>query len=260
MKAGRIVLLVLAALAGGLGLWGFSVAQAQQGVQEQGPSTPNGGGASAARGAAIFAEGCSSCHGTDARGVSGRGPTLRGVGAAAVDFYLSTGRMPLSRPDVEPPRTKGVYDRSQTDALIAYITGLDARGPQIPRVDAAHGDVQRGRRLFTDSCSGCHQVMGRGGIATGLVAPPLTQSTPTEIGEAVRIGPYLMPRFSEQRLSTTDVNAIAAYVTGVVQDAPNRGGWGIGNIGPIPEGLVALLLGGGGLILVARIIGERSPR
>jgi ubiquinol-cytochrome c reductase cytochrome c subunit len=256
----RLVLLAVVALAGGLGLWGLSVAQAQQGVQEQGPSTPNGGGASAARGAAIFAEGCSSCHGTDARGVAGRGPTLRGVGAAAVDFYLSTGRMPLSRPTDEPARAKPAYDRAQIRALIAYVTGLDANGPGIPQVDASRGDVQRGRRLFTDSCSGCHQVMGRGGIATGLVAPPLTQSTPTQIGEAVRIGPYLMPNFSEQRLSTTDVNAIAAYITGVVQHPPNRGGWGIGNIGPIPEGLVALLLAGGGLMLVARIIGERSPR
>ncbi len=254
----RVLLFSLLTLAGGLGLWGLAVAQAQQGRQEKTPQAPSAPGDAAARGAALFAEGCVSCHGEDARGVDGRGPTLRGVGAASIDFYVSTGRMPLARPGVEPKRSEPVYDRTQTDALIAYLTGLDGGGPQIPRVDAARGDVQRGRRLFTDSCSGCHQVMGQGGIAPGLVAPPLTESTATQIGEAIRVGPYLMPRFSEEQMSSTDVDAIAAYVTRVVQHPPDRGGWGIGNIGPIPEGLVALLLGGGGLILVARAIGERS--
>ena len=232
----RVLLLSLLTLAGGLGLWGLAVAQAQQGRQEKTPQAENAPGDPAARGAALFAEGCASCHGEDARGVDGRGPTLRGVGAASIDFYVSTGRMPLARPDIEPVRADPVYDRTQTDALIAYLTALDGSGPQIPRVDAARGDVQRGRRLFTDSCSGCHQVMGRGGIAPGLVAPPLTASTATQIGEAIRVGPYLMPRFSEDQLSDADVDAIAAYVSGVVQHPPDRGGWGIGNIGPIPEG------------------------
>jgi ubiquinol-cytochrome c reductase cytochrome c subunit len=101
--------------------------------------------------------------------------------------------------------------------------------------------------------------MGQGGIGTGFAAPALGDVTAKEIGEAIRVGPYLMPKFSERRLSDADVNAIAAYVLDVVADPPNRGGWGIGNIGPIPEGLVAFLLAGGALLVVARIIGERTP-
>jgi len=40
---------------------------------------------------------------------------------------------------------------------------------------------------------------------------------------------------------------------------PDRGGWGIGNIGPIPEGMVAWLLAGAALLIIARLLGERRP-
>jgi ubiquinol-cytochrome c reductase cytochrome c subunit len=250
------LMLTVALVCGGLALWTFA-AQAQQGRQERRPAAPPAGDA-AARGQALFAEGCTSCHGTDARGVASRGPSLRGVGAASIDFYLRTGRMPLSRPGIEPQRAEPVYSRAQIVDLIAYLTGLDGRGPAIPRVDPAAGDIGLGRRLFTDSCSGCHQIVAQGGIAPGLVAPPLDDSTPTEIGEAIRVGPYLMPRFGERRLDAHDVDSIARYVTEIGQHPPNEGGWGIGNVGPIPEGMVAWLLAGTALLLVARVIGERA--
>jgi ubiquinol-cytochrome c reductase cytochrome c subunit len=249
-------MLTIAFLCAGMALWTMA-AGAQQGEQEHRPAAPPPGDA-AQRGRALFAEGCDSCHGGDARGVPGRGPSLRGVGAASIDFYLRTGRMPLSRPGVEPTRAKPVYSRAQIDDVIAYLTGLDPRGPAIPAVHPEQGDLELGRRLYTDSCSGCHQIVAQGGIAPGLVAPPLDDSTPAEIGEAIRIGPYLMPRFGERRLDAHDVDSIARYVTEVGQHPPNEGGWGIGNVGPIPEGMVAWLLAGTALLLVARVIGERS--
>ncbi|MDX6728005.1 MAG: ubiquinol-cytochrome c reductase cytochrome c subunit [Baekduia sp.] len=217
-----------------------------------------GAGAGVARGAALYAESCSDCHGADLRGLRGRGPTLRGVGAASVDFYLSTGRMPLSRPGIEPPRAAPVYGRRDIDALIAYVTRIGPGGPAIPQVDPARGTLPEGRRLYTDNCSGCHQIMGAGGIAPGLVAPPLNDATPRQIGEAIRVGPYLMPRFSSRRLTDRQVASVARYITEVAQHPPDRGGWGIGHIGPVPEGLVAFLLAGSALLLVARLIGERT--
>jgi ubiquinol-cytochrome c reductase cytochrome c subunit len=250
------VMLTLAMLCGGLSLWTFA-AQAQQGEQEKGTAGPTGADA-ATRGGALFAEGCASCHGVDARGVRGRGPSLRGVGAASVDFYLRTGRMPLSRPGIEPERADPVYTRAQIDDLVAYVTGFDGRGPAIPRVNPAAGELELGRRLYTDSCSGCHQIVAQGGIAPGLVAPPLDAADATEIAEAIRVGPYLMPRFGERQLDAHDVDSIARYVTEVGQHPPNEGGWGIGNVGPIPEGMVAWLLAGTALLLVARVIGERA--
>jgi ubiquinol-cytochrome c reductase cytochrome c subunit len=212
-----------------------------------------------ARGAALYAQSCSDCHGADLRGRPGRGPSLHGVGTASTDFYLSTGRMPLARPGIEPPRADPVFGARDIQALVAYVAARGGRGgPAIPAVDPARGDVAEGRRLFTDRCSGCHQIMGRGGAAPGFVAPALTDVTPREIGEAIRVGPYLMPRFSPGQLDDRQVASVARYVTDVVQDPPNRGGWGIGHLGPIPEGAIAFLLAGSVLLLITRLIGERA--
>jgi ubiquinol-cytochrome c reductase cytochrome c subunit len=243
--------LALAAIAGALALVTVS-------ARGQTPAPPIGSSPPLVeRGRALFREGCASCHGTDGKGTS-RGPSLLHAGAAAADFYLSTGRMPLARPGIEPERTKPVYDRRQIRALVAYVASLGP-GPAIPEVDPKSGDVAEGRKLFADSCSGCHQIVGQGGIGPGFAAPPLANATPRQIGEAIRVGPYLMPAFSERQLDAGKVNSIARFITTEVRHPTNRGGWAIGNIGPIPEGLVAFLLAGGALLVVARIIGEGRP-
>jgi len=62
------------------------------------------GAAGATRpGASLYAATCLRCHGTQGAG-TGSGPSLRGVGALAADFYLRTGYMPLSSPGVQPNR------------------------------------------------------------------------------------------------------------------------------------------------------------
>ena len=221
-------------------------------------ATATAAGGAAARGRGLFIEGCASCHGLDGRGVSGRGPSLRGVGRAALDFYLATGRMPLARPGIEPARTEPLYDRRGRADLIAYITGWASGGLSIPTVDLQRADVARGRRLFGDLCSGCHQIAAKGGVDPVITAPPLDDATPVQIAEAIRIGPYLMPRFGPDTLDARDIDSIARYVTAYGRHPVNRGGWGIGNVGPIPEGLVAWLLGAGSLLLVARVIGKRT--
>jgi quinol---cytochrome-c reductase cytochrome c subunit len=242
----RLVVIAAALLVGG-GAVAYSAAQA-----------PAQRAADPARGKAIYAESCSDCHGADLRGIPGRGPGLKNAGAASIDFYLSTGRMPLARPGIEPMRSDPQFDREDIAALIAYIGG--GSGPAIPHVDPRRGDVKEGRELYADSCSGCHQIMGQGGAATGLVAPSLSHATPTQIGEAIRVGPYLMPRFSERQLDRREVDSIARYITQITQKPPDEGGWGIGNLGPVPEGLVAFLVAGSALLLVARLIGERTQQ
>jgi ubiquinol-cytochrome c reductase cytochrome c subunit len=71
---------------------------------------PQGAGdqALAQRGRDLYAQSCSGCHGEDLRGRKGQGPPLVGAGAAAVDFYLSTGRMPIASPTDEPVRADPV--------------------------------------------------------------------------------------------------------------------------------------------------------
>jgi ubiquinol-cytochrome c reductase cytochrome c subunit len=209
----------------------------------------------AAQGRSLFQIGCSSCHGLHATGVAGKGPTLVGAGAAAADFYLSTGRMPLSHPDVQPVRNRPAYTAAERASLIAYIGSLG--GPGIPPVNPKAGSLRDGLQAFTDHCAGCHAISARGGVAPPGTAPALQSATATQIAEAVRVGPYLMPRFSPKQIDQHDLDSIAAYVLST-HHLPDKGGWAIGNIGPIPEGLVAWLLAGTALLLLARAIGERT--
>lgn len=207
-----------------------------------------------AEGRALFETGCSSCHGLDGKGIEGQAPSLVGAGEAAADFYLRTGRMPLDQVGEEPLRGEPRYSSSQIEALDAYVGSL-GEGPSIPDVDPDRGSVSEGMRLFTDSCAGCHGIGGKGGVAIGGYAPPLGEATPTEVGEAIRVGPYIMPRFSEAQITPAQVDSIARYVE-LTQEPEDAGGFGIGHIGPVPEGLVAWLAALAALLLVARLIGE----
>ncbi|MGI8430449.1 MAG: c-type cytochrome [Solirubrobacteraceae bacterium] len=208
-----------------------------------------------AEGRQLFVAGCSYCHGFDAGGIAGRGPSLIGVGAQAPDFYLSTGRMPLSDPRDYPERSKPAYPRPAINALVAYIATLG--GPPIPAVNPGQGNLSTGEQAFALHCAGCHQIIARGGIVTGSVAPALQNATASEIGEAVRVGPYLMPRFSSGEISAQTLNSIARYIL-YTRHPADQGGWGIGHIGPIPEGMIGWLIALASLLIVARLIGERT--
>src|SRR5690606_12992710 len=52
----------------------------------------------------LFLANCAGCHGTAGEGNGAAGPSLVGVGAAAVDFQVGTGRMPLAESDIQAPR------------------------------------------------------------------------------------------------------------------------------------------------------------
>jgi ubiquinol-cytochrome c reductase cytochrome c subunit len=252
--------LALAALlcaAGALTLWAAPEPPAR--AQAGGASTPASPGDRALVGAgrALYVAGCSYCHGFQANGVKGLGPTLHGVGAQAADFYLSTGRMPLALPRREPVRNDRLqYTAPQRRALVAYVASLG--GPPVPAVHPGSGDLREGFKLFADSCAGCHAITGRGGVVPGGIAPALQQATPTQIAEAVRVGPYLMPPFGPAQIGTAQLDSLTRYVLST-RHLDDRGGWGIGNIGPVPEGLVAWLLAGTSLGLVLRLLGERTP-
>lgn len=210
---------------------------------------------SAAAGQRLFEAGCAECHGEDARGIAGVAPSLHGAGAAAADFYLRTGRMPLADPSDQPLRTDPAYDASEIADLVAYIAGLG--GPQVPHPDPAAGDLSEGEHLFSANCAGCHQIVTQGGITTEGVAPNLSDASATDIAEAVEIGPYVMPRFPQ--LTAHQIDSIAAYVA-YAQHPDDVGGWSLGHLGPVPEGMVAWLLAGAALLLVIRLLGERDPR
>ncbi|HUB73569.1 MAG TPA: c-type cytochrome [Solirubrobacteraceae bacterium] len=197
----------------------------------------------------LFEANCASCHGGLGQGIShprpgagdisGAAPSLHGVGAEAADFYLRTGFMPLSNIHAEPSNRRVPFTNKQVEAITDFVASLGA-GPAIPHPKPRAGALNSGFELFTEDCAGCHQSLARGGFVTGARVPPLQGVDATEIAEAVRIGPYLMPRFSTKRISDAQLNSIIRYVLSTNRP-DNRGGWSIGNLGPIPEGLVAWL-------------------
>ena len=209
----------------------------------------------ASRGEQLYQQSCSSCHGMNLEGIPGRAPKLRGVGAQAADFYLSTGRMPLDRPGEEPLRRQPAFNRKDIAAIVAYIATFG--GPPIPQVDPSRGELSIGRHAYATHCAGCHQIMGEGGMVTRARVPRVKGINPTQVGEAIRIGPFLMPPFSEQQLDRHEVDSIARYLQ-YAKHPDDRGGWAIGHIGPVPEGMVAWLIGALALVLVARLLGERA--
>lgn len=185
----------------------------------------------------LYLEGCSSCHGLDAQGTA-NGPTLIGVGAAAVSFQVATGRMPLAVPGAQAPAKENLYSEDEIAAMAAYIASL-APGPAIPtaeELDFEDADVAVGGELFRTNCSQCHQSAGQGGALTqGKYAPSLMQATPQQIWEAMITGPQNMPVFGET-LKTEDKQAIIKYID-ALQTSPNPGGLSLGRIGPVSEGL-----------------------
>jgi ubiquinol-cytochrome c reductase cytochrome c subunit len=208
-----------------------------------------------AEGQSLYANGCSSCHGLALQGSPGVAPALRDVGAGPVDFYLSTGRMPLEQPREEPQRATPLYSHSQILALIAYVSSFG--GPPAPSADPSAGNLALGLHEFTLHCAGCHQIVARGGLTLGAVVPDLQSATAQQIAEAVRMGPYLMPHFDAKEIDQHQLDSIARYVF-YTRHPDNAGGWGIDNIGPIPEGMVAWFMGLAALVIVARLIGERT--
>jgi ubiquinol-cytochrome c reductase cytochrome c subunit len=176
------------------------------------------------------------------------------AGAASADFYLTTGRMPAAQgPPYQPPRKQPAYSRPDIDALVAYVASLGS-GPPIPAVATAGADVAEGGVLYRANCASCHQSAGAGGaLSYGQSAPHLKDATGTQVVEAMRTGPGEMPVFSEQTLSDQQANEIAAYVE-YLRHPDDRGGAALGGNGPVPEGLVALVVGVGGLIAISVMI------
>jgi len=212
-----------------------------------------------APGEALFSANCSSCHGPEALGTS-RAPNLQGLGAGTVDFWVSTGRMPLANSSVQATRKPPRFNRIQTLEIAAWVQSLTpGEGVQVPVVNTNGADLEAGNTLFTLNCAACHTITGAGDArADGAYAPSLHLATTTQIVEAIRSGPGNMPHFSEGNITNTEARDIASYVHGVIQHPSNPGGVGLGGIGPVGEGFVGLLIGVGVLMLVCFWIGERT--
>ncbi|MGW6588605.1 cytochrome bc1 complex diheme cytochrome c subunit [Streptomyces globisporus] len=202
----------------------------------------------------LYAVGCASCHGTGGQGTTD-GPSLVGVGSAAVDFQVGTGRMPAQQPGAQVPKKKVIYSQAEIDQLAAYIASLGA-GPVTPtdkQVDPAGADVANGGELFRTNCAQCHNFTGKGGALTeGKYAPDLEGVSPKHIYEAMQTGPQSMPSFPDTTMPEQEKKDIIAYIESVNSDeTESPGGLALGGLGPVSEGLFAWIFGLGALVAVA---------
>jgi ubiquinol-cytochrome c reductase cytochrome c subunit len=211
----------------------------------------------------LYAVGCASCHGTGGQGTTD-GPSLVGVGAAAVDFQVGTGRMPAQQPGAQVPKKKVIYTQAEIDQLAAYISSLGA-GPAVPsknEYSPEGADIAKGGELFRTNCAQCHNFTGKGGALThGKFAPDLEGVDPKHIYEAMQTGPQNMPSFPDSTLSEQNKKDIIAYLDAVNgDDTESPGGLELGGLGPVSEGLFAWIFGLGALIAVAVWVAARTAK
>jgi ubiquinol-cytochrome c reductase cytochrome c subunit len=261
--AGLLVLLLGLLLTGGL-YAAFSPAQAQA----------DNSAAQVAQGRQLFLVGCAFCHGTNGQGVktlNGKqlGPPLAGVGAAAVDFQVGTGRMPAVQPGAQIPQKEVSYTPDEVAALAAFVATLGP-GPAIPNPqdysldglspEERQAAITRGGQIFLTNCTACHNFEGSGGaMPRGGYAPKIRGVHAKYIYEAMLTGPQAMDTFSNGNLSPEEKRDIIAYLQSI-QNNPGYGGFGLGGIGPVSEGLFAWLVGIGSLVGVAIWIAAHTTR
>jgi ubiquinol-cytochrome c reductase cytochrome c subunit len=245
--AGLLVLLLGLLLTGGL-YAAFAPAQADSDAENA---------ALVEDGRKLFLVGCAFCHGQNGEGVLTQdgtqyGPALTDVGAAAVDFQVGTGRMPMAQPGVQAPRKEVVYTEAEIEALAAFVASLGT-GPGIPDAelydpetipeDEREEYITRGGQVFLANCTACHNFEGSGGaMPRGGYAPKIRGVEPRHIYEAMLTGPQNMPNFSNGNLSPDEKRDVIAYL-GSLDEMPNYGGFGLGGLGPVSEGLAAWLVG-----------------
>jgi ubiquinol-cytochrome c reductase cytochrome c subunit len=243
----------------------FAPAQAQQAESSA---------AQVAKGRELFLVGCSFCHGQNGEGVrtldgNQIGPPLVGVGAAAVDFQVGTGRMPMSQPGAQAPRKEPTYSDEEVAALAAYVASLGP-GPAIPTADDYSVEgmsdeereeaIVRGGQIFLTNCTACHNFEGSGGaMPRGGYAPEIRGVDPKYVYEAMLTGPQAMDSFSNGVLPPEDKRAVIAYLESI-EENPDYGGFGLGGLGPVSEGLFAWLVGLGSLVAFAVWIAAHTTR
>ena len=218
----------------------------------------------------LFLIGCSSCHGKNAEGIPTKrggnyGPALAGVGAAAVDFQVGTGRMPMAQAAPQAPRKEPEYSPEETSLLAAYIASL-APGPVIPAAELldysniTDTQLREGGEFFRTNCTACHNSVGAGGaLPGGRYAPTLKGVSAKHIYEAMVIGPQQMPVFSDEVITPEDKKNVIAYIK-KVQNQPDYGGLAGGGLGPVVDGMFTWIIGIGALVGFAIWIGAHGAR
>lgn len=214
----------------------------------------------AADGKALFNESCVSCHGRNAQGVEGRGPSLVGVGSASVEFQVGTGRMPMVRQEAQAPRKPPVFNPDEIRQLGQYIQELGG-GPELPAGENLHqdGNLAAGGELFRINCAQCHAFGGGGGaLSSGKYAPSLKPASDRQIYAAMLSGPQNMPVFGDNQITPEQKADIIAYIQANLNHNQDPGGFNLGRYGPSTEGVAIFLVGIVALVFTTLWIAGKS--
>ena len=174
-------------------------------------------GAAPKRGEHLYGQYCVACHGDERQRASaaeadrrraaarpgqqtGLGPSLRGVGALAADFYLRTGYMPLPHSAMQPRRTTS-SSPSGRSGRSSPTSPRSATGPPIPTPHPERGNLARASTSSPSTARAATRSSAQGGYVTGARRRRRSRTPRRQIAEAVRIGPYVMPRFSRSAIS-----------------------------------------------------------
>ncbi|MEV0003751.1 cytochrome c [Micromonospora sp. NPDC050980] len=210
-------------------------------------------------GKALFDVSCVTCHGRNAQGVEGRGPSLIGVGSASVEFQVGSGRMPMARQEAQAMRKPPQFTDEQVRQLGQYIQELGG-GPQVPSGNLREGaNLSTGGELFRINCSQCHAFGGGGGaLSSGKYAPSLKPASDRQIYAAMLSGPQNMPVFGDNQITPEEKADIIAYIQETLKSDQDQGGFNLGRYGPSTEGLAIFLVGIVALVFASLWIAGKS--
>jgi ubiquinol-cytochrome c reductase cytochrome c subunit len=115
------------------------------------------------QGEQLYNNACISCHGANLQGVKDRGPSLIGVGEAAVYFQVSTGRMPAARQEAQIAEKPVKFSPEEIDALGAFVQANGGGPPTVTRLGAAtcSGSTVRPATTSPDAVLRCPPVSTR---------------------------------------------------------------------------------------------------
>jgi ubiquinol-cytochrome c reductase cytochrome c subunit len=197
-------------------------------------------------GGRLYAENCAGCHG--ARGEGYVGPPLAAAGFASLVAPM------VAKGGIDMPPFGEVLTDGDIDAVSEFVAA-DLADPE-----SRTAEVAPGGDLFRLYCAGCHSATGSGGaMPVGNNAPDLRRYPAAQALAAMILGRGNMPSFAGNTFDVRQQTSVALYVQVLVPDPPSPGGYGLGYLGPVPEGAagaVALFL----LILVAVWLAWRSRK
>ena len=119
----------------------------------------------------------------------------------------------------------------QAEALMAYFEHVSGenKGPQFElqeldkeaaisaadKIVAMEGDAKKGWKLYSRACNYCHPTARKAGIGSQLIRrkpPSNIQKTLHKYAAKIRGGGFIMPFYSEDRLSDQDIADIIAFL------------------------------------------------